>query len=130
MAFQLLNPHGESSVEKRNGGGFMKIKVSNNTLTFKLKKDELEQLIQGETIQTGITLGSTQIACVLSKLDEDQGHSEKPQFKFFSIEQELHAFFQVPIKVFQSLFEMGRNREGLHIDLEKTRIVLQLDVRS
>lgn len=116
---------GESS------GTAMNVKISEDSVTFKISEEELRTLLSGRSLEKKMMLGRGAFVVVIDPDPEPffDDAIEHP-LKLIQDRFETCIMFCTSKENIQKLFDMGKSRDGLACHADGMDVFLQVDVRG
>ena len=109
----------------------MNVKISKNSVTFKISEDELHQLMKGHALEQKTQIGSSEFVMAIDpnpqKFYDD--FREKP-LKLILDRSESCLMLCTTMDEIQKLIDMGKCRDGLSAHIGGIDVFLQVDVRQ
>lgn len=112
-------------------GKAMNVKISEDSVTFKITEEELKTLLSGSVLEKKMMLGRGAFVVVIDPDPEPffEDAAEHP-LKLIHDKFETCLMLCTSKDNVQRLFDMGRNRDGLHCMADGMDVCLQVDVRG
>jgi hypothetical protein len=116
---------GESS------GTAMNVKISEDSVTFKISEEELKSLLSGKALEKKMMLGRGIFVVVIDPEPEPffDDATQHP-LKLIQDRFETCLMFCTSKEIIQKLFDMGKSRDGLACRADGMNVFLQVDVRG
>ena len=93
----------------------MNVRISDKNLKFKITNDELDLLLNGKHIQAKTSVYIIRI---------------QPADEVSLVVDNKNMVLNIPMKILQSLKDMGRNRDGITMPYNGDNLTLQVDFRK
>lgn len=105
----------------------MNVKISENSICFKISGEELETLLGGEVVETRTRLPTAQIHI---RINPQQSVENGASMQSRIIDSQMQIDLCVPDQMVQQLHEIGKSKTGLTFTLGQSVISLQVDIKS
>lgn len=112
-------------------GSAMNVKISQNSVTFKISEDELHQLMSGHALEQKTLIGTSEFVMVIDPEPQEffEDFREKP-LKLILDRSESCLMLCTTLDEIQKLNDMGKSRDGLSAHIGGIDVFLQVDVRQ
>lgn len=109
----------------------MNVKISQNSVTFKISEDELHHLMNGHALEQKTLIGSSEFVMVIDPEPQEffEDFREKP-LKLILDRSESCLMLCTTIEEIQKLNDMGKSRDGLSAHIGGIDVFLQVDLRQ
>lgn len=109
----------------------MKVKISEETVVFKLSEVEMERLLADRCLETKVNIGQSHfcIAIDLNAYKEFPDYKESP-LRLLPDRSESCLMLYTTSEEIQKLADMGKDRDGLSFRSGDVECCLQVDVRN
>lgn len=104
----------------------MNVKIAENAVTFKITEEELDVLLNGQTLEKIVPMAASDFAMVIDPAGEN---SDVPLKLIFGHNESRLILCTSPEQI-RTLAAMGKSREGLSCHWNGLDIALQVDVRA
>lgn len=109
----------------------MNVKISQDSVTFKISEDELHLLMRGRALEQKTLMGSGEFVMVIDPNPQEfyEDFRERP-LKLILDRAESRLMLCTTMDEIQKLSDMGKSRDGLSAHIGGIDVFLQVDVRQ
>ena len=109
----------------------MNVKISEDSVTFKITEEEMKHLLTGSTLEKKILIGQSDFVMVIDPNPHEyfEDFKEAP-LKLILDRAESCLTLCTTVDEIKKLSEMGKSREGLSAHIGGIDVFLQVDVRK
>ncbi|TAH37521.1 MAG: hypothetical protein EYC62_01150 [Alphaproteobacteria bacterium] len=115
---------------EKGGGNTVKIKITENSVTFKITGDELNHLLKGVALEKKVLIGQSNFVMAIDPNPQNSEDLGEGSFKLTLDITEQRLMLRTTMKEIQKLSNMGKSREGLSAHVAGLDVFLQVDVRK
>lgn len=112
----------------------MNVKISENSVTFKITEAELNHLLTGTALEQKIMIGGNDFVTIIDpnprEYFEDHINFQQTPLKLILDRSESCLMLCTAVDEIRKLSDMGKDRDGLSARINDLDVFLQVDVRK
>lgn len=108
----------------------MNVKITKNSVTFKITEKELNALLTGATLEEEIMVGAIHLLMIVSTTSREPSEINQTYLDLSSDNAQSRLSLHTSMDEIEKLSDMGKNRDGIFVHTGNLDVSLQVDIRK